>query len=136
MQHWRSSMGILSPFVKSAEHFELKILLFLARALASSDGKPCLIPVQRPYINAKAIPAGTRRKNDVVLTSMRCDDVASTSIRRHFGTICPLGYHDIASTLVQHFFRAAGFMGLGFLMFFFNEKQSCTYSVYRNICNT
>ena len=89
--------------LKSAEHFELKILLFLARASASSDGKPCLIPVQRPYINAKAIPAGTRRQNDVVLTSMRRDDVASTSVRRHFGTICPLGYHDVASTSVQHF---------------------------------
>ena len=29
---------------------------------------------------------------DVVLTSMRRDDVASTSIRRHFCTICPRGY--------------------------------------------
>ena len=28
---------------------------------------------------------------DVVLTSMRRDDVASTLIRRHFGTKCPLG---------------------------------------------
>ena len=27
----------------------------------------------------------------VVLTSMRREDVASTSIRRHFGTISPLG---------------------------------------------
>ena len=35
-------------------------------------------------------PAGTWRKNDVVLTSMRRDYVASTSIRRHFGTKCPL----------------------------------------------
>ena len=31
-------------------------------------------------------------KTDVVLTSMRRDYVASTSIRRHFGTKCPLGY--------------------------------------------
>ena len=30
-----------------------------------------------------SIPAGTGRKNDVVLTSMRRDYVASTSIRRH-----------------------------------------------------
>ena len=30
-------------------------------------------------------------QNDVVLTSMRRDDVASTSIRRHFGTKCLLG---------------------------------------------
>ena len=32
-----------------------------------------------------------RRKNDVVLTSMRRNYVASTFIRRHFGTLCPLG---------------------------------------------
>ena len=38
-------------------------------------------------------PAGTWRKNDVVLTSMRHDYVASMSIRRHFGTKCPLGSH-------------------------------------------
>ena len=30
-------------------------------------------------------------KNDVVLTSMRRDYVALTSIRRHFGAKCPLG---------------------------------------------
>ena len=30
-------------------------------------------------------------ENDVVLTSMRRDYVASTLIRRHFGTKCPLG---------------------------------------------
>ena len=36
-------------------------------------------------------PAGIWCKNDVVLTSMRRDDVASTLIRRHFRTKCPLG---------------------------------------------
>ena len=35
--------------------------------------------------------AGTWHENEVVLTSMRRDDVASTLIRRHFGTKCPLG---------------------------------------------
>ena len=34
---------------------------------------------------------GHKTENDVVLTSMRRDDVASTFIRRHFGTKCPLG---------------------------------------------
>ena len=38
-----------------------------------------------------SFPADIRRKNDVVLTSMRRDDVASTSIQHHFGTICSLG---------------------------------------------
>ena len=36
------------------------------------------------------VPAGTWRKNDVVLTSMRGDYVASTLIRRHVGTKCSL----------------------------------------------
>ena len=43
-------------------------------------------------------PMGTLRKNDVVLTSMRREDVASMSIRRHFGTICPLGTFNISNT--------------------------------------
>ena len=33
---------------------------------------------------AKQYPAGTWRKNDVVLTSVRRDDVASTLMRRDF----------------------------------------------------
>ena len=37
------------------------------------------------------LPAGIWCKNDVVLTLMRRDDVASTLIRRHFCTKCPLG---------------------------------------------
>ena len=36
-------------------------------------------------------PNGHMTKNDVVLTSMRRDYVASTSIQRHFGTKCPMG---------------------------------------------
>ena len=36
-------------------------------------------------------PAGIWCENDVVLTSMRRDYVASTLIRRHFRTKCPLG---------------------------------------------
>ena len=35
--------------------------------------------------------AGTSRLNDVVLTSMRRNYVASTPIRRHFYVMCPLG---------------------------------------------
>ena len=38
------------------------------------------------------IPAGIWCENDVVLTSMRRDYVASTLIRRHCDTKCPLGY--------------------------------------------
>ena len=37
-------------------------------------------------------PAGIWCENDVGSTSMRRDDVASTLIRRHFGTKCPLGH--------------------------------------------
>ena len=39
----------------------------------------------------KLIPAGIWCENDVVLTLMRRDYVASTLIRRHFDTKCPLG---------------------------------------------
>ena len=37
------------------------------------------------------LPAGIWCENDVVSTSMRRDYVASTLIRRHFDTKCPLG---------------------------------------------
>ena len=36
-------------------------------------------------------PVGIWCQNDVVLTSMRRNHVASTLIRRHFRTKCPLG---------------------------------------------
>ena len=39
----------------------------------------------------KHIPAGIWCENDVGSTSMRRHHVASTLIRRHFGTKCPLG---------------------------------------------
>ena len=42
--------------------------------------------------NRGSVPAGTRRKNGVVLTSLRRDDVASKLIRRHFATKCPQRY--------------------------------------------
>ena len=55
--------------------------------------------VSRPY------PAGIWCQNDVVLTSMRRDDVASTLIRCHFGTKCPLG---ILSPMRQGLFLFSG----------------------------
>ena len=42
-----------------------------------------------PYLPKS--PADIWCENDVVLTSMRRDHVASTLIQRHFGTKCPLG---------------------------------------------
>ena len=42
-------------------------------------------------INTALHPADIWYENDVVLTSMRRDHVASTLIQRHFGTKCPLG---------------------------------------------
>ena len=38
-------------------------------------------------------------KNDVILTSMRHDDVASTSVRRYFDVMCPLGEHIVVILL-------------------------------------
>ena len=52
-------------------------------------------------------PVGIWCKNDVVLTSMRRDYVASTLIRRHFGTKCPLGQTFLVratGTLVEQLF--------------------------------
>ena len=46
----------------------------------------------RYYFTNLQIPPGIWRKNDVVLTLMRRHHVASTSVQRHFGTICPLWY--------------------------------------------
>ena len=54
------------------------------------NGTQFLIVLSEYLKFPKFYPAGTCRKNDVVLTSMRHDYVASTSIRRHFGTKCPL----------------------------------------------
>ena len=40
---------------------------------------------------SQTVPAGIWCENDVGSMSMRHDDVASTLIRCHFGTKCPLG---------------------------------------------
>ena len=56
-------------------------------------------------------PAGIWCENDVVLTSMRRDDVASTLIRRHFHTKCQnvvltsMRRDDVASTLIRRHFH-------------------------------
>ena len=43
----------------------------------------------------RSSPAGTQRRNDVVLTSMRRKDVTSTSIRRHVDVMCLLGGSEV-----------------------------------------
>ena len=48
-------------------------------------------PKTHKYIYKNEIPVGSWCQNDVVLTSMRRNHVASTLIRRHFRTKCPLG---------------------------------------------
>ena len=49
-------------------------------------------------------PVGIWCQNDVVLTSMRRHHVASTSIRRHFGTKCPLGNQSLRCMGIHPFF--------------------------------
>ena len=45
----------------------------------------------RSAVNADiVVPAGIWCQNDVILTSMRRNHVASTLIRRHFYVMCPL----------------------------------------------
>ena len=51
-----------------------------------------------------AYPAGIWCENDVGSTSMRRHHVASTLIRRHFGTKCPLG------TCSHHFYKRIGIL--------------------------
>ena len=51
----------------------------------------------------KLSPADTQHQNDVVLTSMRRDHVASTLIRRHFNVVCPLGSMLGINARIQHF---------------------------------
>ena len=60
-------------------------------------------------------PAGIWCENDVVLTSMRCDYIASTLIRRHFDTKCPLGtmsVHQVGNqthlTLLAEYIKTTG----------------------------
>ena len=76
-------------------------------------------------------------KNDVVLTLMRRDDVASTLIRHHFRTKCPLGAKPsmrpgrVAQSVV-HLTRKSGVLGSipGLATYFrfsfrFFKKGSC-----------
>ena len=51
----------------------------------------------------KDSPVGSWCQNDVVSTSMRRDHVASTLIRRHFHTKCPLGRLCATFTLLEVF---------------------------------
>ena len=46
--------------------------------------------------------AGIWFQNDVVLTSMRRDDVASTLIRRNFFVMCPLGCDIAQISVISH----------------------------------
>ena len=43
------------------------------------------------FFRFRSHPAGTRWRNDVDLTMMRLDDIASTSVQRRFDVICLLG---------------------------------------------
>ena len=52
----------------------------------------------------KSITAGVRRLNSVVRTSMRHEDVALTSVRRHFDVTCLLGWLFLLSASVFFFF--------------------------------
>ena len=87
-----------------------------------------VIPRKFCWIN----PAGIWCKNDVILTLMRRDDVASTLIRRHFRTKCPLGkscnqynlfFFLLKSCSINEEVKSTSLVGFGvsffFLFFFF-----------------
>ena len=60
-------------------------------------GKFLLLSISNPFhprnLTNTIYPAGIWCQNDVGSTSMRRHHVASTLIRRHFGTKCPLGIY-------------------------------------------
>ena len=70
------------------------------------------------YVVSKEFPAGTWRKNYVVLTSIWRDYVASTSIRRHFGTKGPLG-------ILFRMFHICYLIESLFIFTVFDKKKSC-----------
>ena len=58
-------------------------------------------PTTAAHVRGASFPADIWCENDVVLTSMRRDHVASTLIQRHFGTKCPLGsFHRFSSLYI------------------------------------
>ena len=44
-----------------------------------------------PYVIGSHIPTGTRRNNDVIITSKRRGDIVLTSLWRYYCVLCPLG---------------------------------------------
>ena len=79
----------LSFFAYGKRQSDRSLVIFFVWFLLNEDVNK--ITVFIAFVSS-SFPADTRRKNDVVLTSMRRDYVASTSIRRYFGTKCPLGF--------------------------------------------
>ena len=59
--------------------------------------------------------ASTQRRNTVVRTSMRRDDIASTSKRRHFDVICALGvtFHNVIAFFPVLVLLLLVWLGLG-----------------------
>ena len=69
-----------SVTVRNHESFYLLTITFLLLLTKLKKKK-------KDFFFVKLNPAGTQRCNDIVLKSMRCDDVTSTSIGRHFDVL-------------------------------------------------
>ena len=75
--------------------YDIRSRRTLVRMLSGDDVRSAL---------RRGFPAGIWCQNDVALTSMRRDDVASTLIRRQFLTKCPLGWLMVALTVITTVF--------------------------------
>ena len=86
--------------IKSEYNMRNELISFVCRGHPETTG--VLDKVSRCYIIIVLIPACTCRKNDVIFMSMQRDHVVSTSIRCHFGTICPQGISQNVITVKEY----------------------------------
>ena len=93
-----------TSFLKMLNTLRIKSL-----EVTRAESHPSYVPLQRRMVSeaagriaktnkfhsVKTVPADTQRRSDVLLTSVRRDEVASTSIRRHFDVMCLLEWNKI-----------------------------------------
>ena len=101
--HWRSVRPRFFDMQSYHKHFDSDSLVcmylllpsdFISQIVCifSTNDAKCHIPALKSLpVFGKDYIQKTHYVNDVLLTSMRRDDVASMLILRHFGTKCPLG---------------------------------------------
>ena len=74
------------PYIETIDIFSVDVSWYMYILIR----RPIVTVLGRSKAQQTKCPAGSLSKNDDVLTSLRRDDVVSTTIQRHFGTKCPL----------------------------------------------